>query len=133
MPFLGSAFGLTAMCSPGWGNLVAFDWNNLPVGREFGLFNEKSQIPTLCPASPPPPIYIDRCIIYRAFSHDVMSAMLGSQTSPVGVQHFSHVNAFFGSNTFAYSCCPHELKCSIRWIALSNFGAAGTWVQVPLT
>ena len=52
-----------------------------------------------------------------------MSAMLGSQTSPVRVQHFSHVNAFFGSN----SCCPQELKCSIRWIALSNFGAAGAW------
>ena len=36
MPFLGPALGyLTAMCSPGWGNLVAFDWNDLPVGREF--------------------------------------------------------------------------------------------------
>ena len=34
--FLGSALGyLTAMCSPGWGNLVAVDWNDLPVGREF--------------------------------------------------------------------------------------------------
>ena len=35
VPFLGSALGLTAMCSLGWGNLVAFDWNDLPVGREF--------------------------------------------------------------------------------------------------
>ena len=35
MPFLGSALGLTAMCSLGWGNLVAIDWNDLPVGREF--------------------------------------------------------------------------------------------------
>ena len=35
MPFLGCALGLTAMCSLGWGNLVAFDWNDLPVGREF--------------------------------------------------------------------------------------------------
>ena len=35
MPFLGSALGLTAMCGLGWGNLVAFDWNDLPVGREF--------------------------------------------------------------------------------------------------
>ena len=35
MPFLGSALGLTAMCSLGWGNLVAFDWNDLAVGREF--------------------------------------------------------------------------------------------------
>ena len=23
------------MCSPGWGNLVAIDWNDLPVHREF--------------------------------------------------------------------------------------------------
>ena len=36
MPFLGSTLGyLTAMCSLGWGNLVAIDWNDLPVGREF--------------------------------------------------------------------------------------------------
>ena len=36
MPFLGSALGyLIAMCSLGRGNLVAFDWNDLPVGREF--------------------------------------------------------------------------------------------------
>ena len=36
VPFLGSALGhLIAICSPGWGNLVAFDWNDLPVGREF--------------------------------------------------------------------------------------------------
>ena len=35
VPFLGSALGLTAMCSLGWGNLVAFDWNDLSVGREF--------------------------------------------------------------------------------------------------
>ena len=32
VPFLGSALGLTAMCSPGWGNLVAIDWNDLPMG-----------------------------------------------------------------------------------------------------
>ena len=35
VPFLGPALGLTAMCSPGWGNLVASDWDDLPVGREF--------------------------------------------------------------------------------------------------
>ena len=47
MPFLGSALGLTAMCSLGWGNLVAFDWNDLPVGREFDCkFLKKGQIPT---------------------------------------------------------------------------------------
>ena len=31
VPFLGPALGWTAMCSPGWGNLVAIDWNDLPV------------------------------------------------------------------------------------------------------
>ena len=37
MPFFGPALGyLTAMCSPGGGgNLVAFDWNDLPMGREL--------------------------------------------------------------------------------------------------
>ena len=57
VPFLGPALGyLTAMCSPGWGNLVAFDWNDLPVGREFDckfLKNVKSP-PHALP--PPPPI-----------------------------------------------------------------------------
>ena len=58
VPFLASALAyLVAMCSPGWGNLVAFDWNDLPVGREFDLqIFEKSQIPTPCPAFPPPPL-----------------------------------------------------------------------------
>ena len=29
LSFLGSALGyLKSMCSPGWGNLVAFDWND---------------------------------------------------------------------------------------------------------
>ena len=32
VPFLGSALGLTAMCRTGWGNLVAIDWNDLPMG-----------------------------------------------------------------------------------------------------
>ena len=30
--FLGPALGWTAVCMPGWGNLVAVDWND---GREF--------------------------------------------------------------------------------------------------
>ena len=54
VPFLGRASGyLTAMCSPGRGNLVAFDWNDLPVGREFDrkcLKNVKSP-----PYALPPP------------------------------------------------------------------------------
>ena len=55
VPFLGSAFGLTAMCSPGWGNLVAFDWNDLPVGREFDCkFLKKVKSPPYAlPPSPP--------------------------------------------------------------------------------
>ena len=49
---------------------------------------------------------------YCMFSHDVMAAifmsqndetaaMFVSQTSPVGVELFSYVNAFFCSNKFA--------------------------------
>ena len=55
VPLLGPALGyLTAMCSPGWGNLVAFDWNDLPVGREFdGKFFKKVKSPPH--ALPPPP------------------------------------------------------------------------------
>ena len=54
MPFLGSALGLTAMCSLGWGNLVAFDWNDLPVGREFdSKFLKKVKSPPYALLSPP--------------------------------------------------------------------------------
>ena len=57
MTLLGPASGyLTAMCSPGWENLVAIDWNDLPVGREFDgkfLKNVKSQ-PLPCLPPPPP-------------------------------------------------------------------------------
>ena len=38
---------------------------------------------------------------YCVFSHDVMAAVFVSQTSPVGVELFSYVNAFFCSNKFA--------------------------------
>ena len=58
MPFLGSALVyFVAMCSPGWGNLVAFDWNDLPAGREFDskfVKNVKSP-PHALPLPPPPP------------------------------------------------------------------------------
>ena len=37
----------------------------------------------------------------RVFSHDVTMAMLVSQTSPVGVDLFSSLNAFFCSSKFA--------------------------------
>ena len=57
MPFLGSALGLTAMCSLGWGNLVAFDWNDLPVGREFDckFLKKVKSPPHVLPTPPPPP------------------------------------------------------------------------------
>ena len=58
MPFLGSALGLTAMCSRGWGNLVGFDSNDFPVGREFDcqfLKKVKSPPHALPPPPPPPP------------------------------------------------------------------------------
>ena len=56
VPFLGSALGyLIAMCSPGWGNVVVFDWNDLPVGREFdGKFLKNVKYPPKCPAPSPP-------------------------------------------------------------------------------
>jgi len=54
VPFLGSALGLTAMCSLGWGNLVAFDWNDLPVGMEFDCkFLKKVKSPPYALPSPP--------------------------------------------------------------------------------
>ena len=52
VPFLGPALGWTAMCSPGWGNLVAIDWIDLPVSREFDskfLKNVKSPPHALLP------------------------------------------------------------------------------------
>ena len=48
---------LTAMCRLGWGNFCAFDWNGLPVSREFDgkfLKNVKSP-PHALPPPPPPP------------------------------------------------------------------------------
>ena len=55
MPFLGSALGyLTAMWSPGWENLVAFDWNDVPVGREFHFGNFLKNVKSPPHALPPP-------------------------------------------------------------------------------
>ena len=54
--FLDPALGLTAMCSLGWGNLVAFDWNDLPVGREFDceFLKKVKSPPHALPPLPPP-------------------------------------------------------------------------------
>ena len=57
VPFLGSALGLTAMCNLRRGNLVALDWNDLPVGKEIGCkFLKKVKSPTHA-------LLLDRCII----------------------------------------------------------------------
>ena len=54
------------------------------------------------PISPPPPLQLKLWLVpYRVFSHDVMAAILVSQTSPVGVELFSYANVFFCSNKFA--------------------------------
>ena len=37
----------------------------------------------------------------KAFLHDIKSAMLVSETNPVGIEFFSHGNAFFYRNKFA--------------------------------
>ena len=73
VPFLGPALGWTAMCSPGWGNLFAIDWNDLPVGREFdGKFWKNFKSP---PYALPPPagrrLNIDRCIIIITVWHHI--------------------------------------------------------------
>ena len=58
VPFLGSALRLTAMCSLGWGDLVAFDWNDLPVGREFDRkFLKKVKSPPYALPPPPPALH----------------------------------------------------------------------------
>ena len=47
--------GVRAMCRPGWGNFCAFDWNSLPVGREFdGKFLKNVKSP---PHALPPKIH----------------------------------------------------------------------------
>ena len=65
VPSLGPVLGyFTAKYSPGWENLVAFDWNDLSVGREFDgklLKNVKSP-PHALPPPHPRRLYIDRCI-----------------------------------------------------------------------
>ena len=54
VPLLGSALGY--LYSPGWGTVVAIDWNDLPVGREFDckfLKNVKSPVSPLPPPALP--------------------------------------------------------------------------------
>ena len=59
-----------------------------------------------------PTFNIENLVFYRAFSHDVTAAILVFQNNetaamlvypenPLGVELFSHVNAFFCSNKLA--------------------------------
>ena len=72
MPFLGSALGLTAMCSLGWGNLVAFDWNDFPMGREFDC-KCLNKVKSPRHALPLRRHYFDRCI---TFTYDLLGMAL---------------------------------------------------------
>ena len=86
VPFLGPALGyVTVMCSPGWGNLVAFDWNDLPVGREFDCkFLENVKSP---PHALPPPcrLYIDRCTNITKYE---WSSIVSHKCADWGLFHF---------------------------------------------
>ena len=67
VPFLGPALGyLTTMYSPGWGNLVAFDWEDLPAGREFDCkFLKNVKLPPApfpLPPARPRRLYTDGCV-----------------------------------------------------------------------
>ena len=116
VPFLGSALGyLVAMCSPGWRNLVAFDWNDLPVGRE--IF-EKCQIPTPCPASPPHPPSPPPAGLTLIGALQSLSPSLSSQASVVQKVDYLMDKVFF-SDMVQY-WFPQHLPASelfIQWIS----------------
>ena len=74
MAFLGSALGyLTAMCSPAWEILVAFDWNDLPVGREYdcNFWKNVKSPPHALPPPPPPPLPAGFALIGASFGRKV--------------------------------------------------------------
>ena len=76
------------MCSLGWGNLVGFDWNDLPVGREFDCkFLKKVKSP---PYALPPPRrhYIDRCIKPKNYLEILLSAH--ARTSQATLSFLKH-------------------------------------------
>ena len=48
VPFLGPALGWTAMCSPGWGNLVAIDWMKRSKTIERHVVTYRGKLNSLC-------------------------------------------------------------------------------------
>ena len=106
MPFLGSASGyLIAMCSPGRGNLVAFDWNDLPVGREFDdKFWENVTSPPHSLPPPPPGLALIGALFKRSMLPCFGSTNhKGEITSLQGLQEYgkSWKESFTRENSFA--------------------------------
>ena len=102
MPFLGPALGylIAAMCSPGWGNLVALEWNDLPMGREFdGKFLKNVESP---PHALPPRrrLYINRCIKVTSFALCRYNKIL-KIFFPLGLMSFQSV------------FCPLRQRCNV--------------------
>ena len=80
------------MCSPGWGNLVAIDWNDLPMGREFDdnfLKNVKSP-PHALPSPPPSPPPAGLTLIGTLLEAiDVMISFMSLQSELISFGIFS--------------------------------------------
>ena len=81
----------------------------------------------------------------RAFSHDIMAAilvfqdnktaaMLVYQTNPVGVELFSHVNTFFCSNKFAWLLDAWvNMLYTIRSLRrVRSFQSRSTWPRIKI-
>ena len=102
MPFLGSALGyLIVMCSPGWVNLVAFDWNDFPWAENsttsfWKMSNPHTTHTMLCPPPLPPfrRLYIDRCIqiktSHRFLTHKIL------QNSQIQPRHSNKIYIVIG-------------------------------------
>ena len=69
VPSLGPTLGyLTTMFCPGWEHLVAFDWNDLPVGRKCDcnfLKNVKSPPHALPPPPPPAGFWLIGALLFH--------------------------------------------------------------------
>ena len=119
--FLRFCLGIDSSVHSGVGKFgcIWLEWFSRGQGIWLQIF-EKSQIPTLCPASPPRRHYIDRCItVYRppfnpALQQIRLLQVVWILTSDWMKLHGSH--AILGSYV---SCC----KTSLPWVGkTSNMG-----------